>query len=121
VTTTCKLVTGYGRGRGAFKPFIPMPVVEVEGINKLVVPLLDSRTVLLGWFTAAAPELFVPVEYSWRELCRLACSISTSSLVRLLRSSLTLASVSTVRDILGREGGGGNSSRKVKRMLASPV
>lgn len=35
-------------GNGDCEPFMPMPVVEVDGINKLVVPLFDSRTVRLG-------------------------------------------------------------------------
>lgn len=74
---------------GTNKPFIPMPVDEVEGINKLVVPLCDSRTVLLGWLTAAAPELFVPVEYSCKDCRRLACRVSISALVRLLRICFT--------------------------------
>lgn len=98
-----------------------MPVVEVEGMNRLVVPVLDSRTVLLGWFTAAAPELFVPVEYSWRELRKPACRVSTSSLVRLLRICLTFASERTVRDILeSYSRGRGSWSMEVQSNLAHP-
>jgi hypothetical protein len=82
-----------------------MPEDVVDGINKLVVPLFDSRMVRLGWFSAAAPELFVPVEYSWRECLNPACNISTSSLLRSLRICLTFASLRTVRGILEFLGG----------------
>ena len=40
----------------------------IDGMKSVVVPLLDSVTVLSGWLSADAPKFVVPVEYSWRAL-----------------------------------------------------
>ena len=83
-----------------WSPFTPILVELIDGMKSVVVPLLDSVTVLSGWLSADAPKFVVPVEYSWRALRNDAWRTSTSSFVKFWRSLWTSPSVRIVRDIL---------------------
>ncbi len=76
---------------------MPSPAPLLEGINSVVVPLFDSITVRLGWFSAEAPEFVVLVEYSCKAFLRDFCRSKTSSLVISCSNSLTFESLRMVR------------------------
>ena len=82
-------------------PFIPIPAELVEGINSVVVPFFRSSCCRSGcWKLHSSLSLFTFVEYSWRASRRVFCNVSTSSLARPWRTSLTSASFRIVRQLI---------------------